>query len=335
MISSQKTMDNNTKDKKLPTSGYTEDIAQEMEQISSTSLESGFTHLKEHYVSKTGHTRLFSATKYGKRYMLKCLKEDFLFTPIYHQALAKEFEIGLQMEHPHICRTIGMENLPKLGPTIIMEYIDGEDLQELLDKGLVSKDLAKKITSQLLDALEYLHNKQVIHRDLKPSNIMITHNGHNMKLIDFSLSDSDAFCILKSPAGTYGYIAPEQLQEGAYPDIRADIYSLGKVIGDMAVATKDKLLLELAIKCTYHDINHRPTNIAVVRQCYAHNLFYTRMIRLLSFIAVALILFIAFSLTYKHNKVKEPAPSTMTADSLSDGNQILDYSSLSANSLSE
>ena len=70
---------------------------------------------------------------------------------------------------------------------------------------------------------------------------MITHNGHNTKLIDFSLSDSDYFNVLKCPAGSSGYIAPEQLQPDAKPDIKADIYSFGMVVRDMARLTGDAI----------------------------------------------------------------------------------------------
>ncbi len=96
-----------------------------------------------------------------------------------------------------------------------MEISDGDNLEQLIKKNALSVELARKIAGQLMDALEYMHNKQMIHRDLKPSNIMITHNGQNVKLIDFGLSDSDSFCVLKSPAGTSGYIAPGRMLPGA------------------------------------------------------------------------------------------------------------------------
>lgn len=76
------------------TSGFTESIDKEM-AADPMPEEKGFGNIKECYVSNSGPTRLFAATRYGKRYMLKCLKEDFLLTPIYQQAIVKEFEIGL------------------------------------------------------------------------------------------------------------------------------------------------------------------------------------------------------------------------------------------------
>lgn len=96
-----------------------------------------------------------------------------------------------------------------------------------------------------MNALEYMHSKQIIHRDLKPSNIMITHIGQNVKIIDFGLSDSDAFFILKHPAGTTGFIAPEQFMPDAKAEPRTDIFSLGMVIAEIATSIGDKNWREL------------------------------------------------------------------------------------------
>ena len=220
---------------KQPTSGFVSDIGDESD-FNSTRHNGGFTNISEAYVSKSGFTRMFSAVRYGKRYMLKCLKPDFAYTPTYRQALMKEFEIGLQLDHPNICRTISMEPVGELGDCIVMEYVDGETLEAAVKGGNMTEEKARKTASQLLDAMEYMHAKQTVHRDLKPSNIMLTHRGGDVKIIDFGLSDSETFCVLKIPAGTRGYMAPEQLKPGAQSDPSADIYSFGKVLEYMAEA---------------------------------------------------------------------------------------------------
>lgn len=233
---------------KQPTSGFVSDIGDESD-FNSTRHNGGFTNISEAYVSKSGFTRMFSAVRYGKRYMLKCLKPDFAYTPTYRQALMKEFEIGLQLDHPNICRTISMEPVGELGDCIVMEYVDGETLEAAVKGGNMTEDKVRKIASQLLDAMEYMHAKQTVHRDLKPSNIMLTHRGGDVKIIDFGLSDSETFCVLKIPAGTIGYMAPEQLQPGAKSDPCADIYSFGKVLEYMAEATHCKSLARGAEVC--------------------------------------------------------------------------------------
>ena len=310
------------------TSGYTEDLDKEMNQFTPMPIAEGFSDIHECYVSASGHTRLFCATKYGKRYILKCLKPDFFYTPVYRQALTKEFEIGLQLEHPYICRTIGLEQLDDLGATIVMEYIDGDTLQKIIEQKKLSTSLAHKITSQLMEALEYMHNKQIIHRDLKPSNIMITHNGQNVKLIDFGLSDSDSFCILKIPAGTSGYIAPEQLLPNAKSEPAADIYSLGKVIMDMAQATDDKQLKKMAEICMRRDTNCRPQNIQEVRILFSGKSHQHTAIIILAI----LVLFFAtiIAMTYYHKRYmgssKNESPYIPTdSDTINQGNRVLDY----------
>lgn len=240
-------------------SDFLDDIDQQMKDIVTVSSE--FSIVKEMYVSKSGHTRLLQARRFGKTYMLKCLKPDHLYTPLYRMDLTKEFEIGLQLDHTNIRRTIGFEELDGLGPTIVLEYVDGETLESLMDKHQLDKPLARKLVGQLIDVLGYMHSKQTIHRDLKPSNIMVTHKGQNVKLIDFSLSDNDAFNVLKEPGGTSGYIAPELFQPGAQADITCDIYSFGVLLANMAEASGDRALMQPARQCMDHMQERRPQSM--------------------------------------------------------------------------
>lgn len=320
---------NTTSDKPMKTtSGFTEDINKEMNVAEPQPVESKFSNLSQCYVSISGHTRIFTATRYGKRYMLKCLKNDYLYTPIYRQALTKEFEIGLQLEHPNICHTIGMEEVENLGTTIVMEYIDGDTLQYLIDQQLLTTEMAHKIAHELMDALEYMHNKQMIHRDLKPANIMVTHNGKNVKLIDFGLSDSDSFTILKLPAGTSGYIAPEQLLPGAKSDPQADIYSLGMVLLDMAKATHDRHLRQMAEVCISRDLSIRPKSIREVREHKYESPLLKAGGIVLGIIALLLISLIAFTYYHRAQSIEKQNVPTETGQNASpddNANEIQDY----------
>lgn len=279
-------------------SGYTEDLDKDTNDSESTPIENTYSNLQEYYVSQSGHTRLFTATKYGKRYVLKCLKKDFLYTPVYQQALTKEFEIGLELEHPNICRTLSLEQLPELGTTIVMEHIDGETLKSLINRKALTHELGRKIILQLMNALEYMHSKQIIHRDLKPSNIMITHTGQNVKIIDFGLSDSDAFFILKHPAGTTGFIAPEQFMPDAKAEPRTDIFSLGMVIAEIATAIGDKKLERIAKICTTHNPLLRPSSIEILRKRLLEKPQNRNVIILLS--CIVLVLAVAIGISYYH-----------------------------------
>lgn len=303
------------------TSGYVEQLDKEMDAVSDMQVQHGFGDLQEFYTSPGGHTRLFYASRYGKKYVLKCLKADYLYTPLYRQALAKEFEIGLQLDHPCICRTIGMEDIGLLGPAIVMERVDGCTLKELIERHTLTKPLARKLAGQIADALGYLHSRQTIHRDLKPSNIMVTHNGHDAKLVDFSLADSDAFNVLKQPAGTSGYIAPEQLMPGAKADTRADIYSLGMVMKDMAQATGDKQMERMAALCTRRNVDERPADVAGLVALGRRNRKQRRTLAVLILLTVLAGACAAAALYYRLTLVQ----GAEYVDTEPDGNKATDY----------
>ena len=179
----------------------------------------------------SGHNQLARAKRLGRWWMLKGLKEEFRGQGIYEALLQKEFEQLSHLQHPSIVSAVDIDSIEGLGTCIVMEWIDGQTLKEwLCEKHTARERLA--IATQVADALAYVHSRQMVHRDLKPSNIMVTRSGQNVKLIDFGLSDSDNYTILKQPAGTPGYLSPEQ-QEQRVTDVRNDIYSFGCVLRDL------------------------------------------------------------------------------------------------------
>ena len=229
-----------------------------------------FSDIQEIYSSRSGYNCLYRCQRYGKVHVLKTLASQYKGTAFYEQALQKEFNIGFQLEHPHICRTLGWEQIPGLGHCILLEYVDGITLREFIGQGKLTQPLAAKFIAEICSALQYLYSKQIIHRDLKPDNILITHNGNNVKLIDFSLSDCDDYSILKLPAGTRYYLAPEALQPDITLDLRADIYSLGMIIGEMATELKDKHLAAVSRRCTQQKRERRYPSAPDVAHAVAH-----------------------------------------------------------------
>lgn len=306
------------------TSGFTTDLDEVFGAADVNDKQGNFTNITEQYVSPSGHARLFAATRYGKQYMLKGLKEDFLYIPVYRQALAKEFDIGLQLEHPNICRTIGMEDIEGLGSVVIMERIDGDTLKDVIEKRALTADMAQKVAEQLADALDYMHSKQILHRDIKPSNIMITHKGHNVKLIDFSLSDSDAFAVLKQPAGSTGYMAPELYQPDAMATIESDIYSYGKVVGDMFKATHCKALIPIVKACTRRNPAERPTCKEEIFRHDGGSFPQRTILAALVVVALSLLLWVGYKI-YKVNADAFAEDENNVIDNFTTGNEVLDY----------
>ena len=179
-------------------------------------------------LSAKGHNAIYAATRFGRKYILKALAEPYLQSTPHVELLRKEFSIGVSLDHPNIVRLLDFGHMDSIGWYIQMEYIDGITLDQFLETK-PSATTRRHILFQLLDALSFLHERQIIHRDIKPSNILITRNGSAVKLIDFGVSDTDDYVTFKQPAGSMAYIAPEQL-EGKTIDNRADIYAVGKII---------------------------------------------------------------------------------------------------------
>lgn len=229
-----------------------------------------FSNIITVYSSPHGPTEIYSATRYGRRFILKGLKEKYRNDPIHTIALTKEFEIGMMLDHPGVRRTLGLETVTGIGLVIILEYVDGCSLETLLGSGGLTLSSARAIARQLADALRYIHSKQVFHRDLKPSNILVSHHGNVVKIIDFNLSDSDDFIVLKNPAGSKKYMAPEQLHPDARPSAVADIYSFGVVIDELASATGDRLLARAAERCMDRNPDRRPQSATLVRLPASH-----------------------------------------------------------------
>lgn len=179
-------------------------------------------------LSAKGHNAIYVATRFGRKYILKALAEAYRESTPHIELLRKEFSIGVGLDHPNIVRVLDFGHMDSIGWYIQMEFIDGITLEQFLETG-PSKTVRHQIVLQLLDALSFLHERQIVHRDVKPSNILITRNGSTVKLIDFGVSDTDDYVTFKQPAGSLAYIAPEQLA-GKQIDNRADIFAFGRIL---------------------------------------------------------------------------------------------------------
>lgn len=192
-----------------------------------------FTELQE--LPSRGYCGLLKAKRYGRWFLLKYLKPEYRGQTVYQQMLRKEFEILMSLLHPSVLQVVGMEDIVMPDHSkvtcLITEWIDGMTLKEYLATDSSMQERSK-IALEIAEALAYVHSQQIAHRDLKPSNIMVTHNGHNAKIIDFGLADTDAHAILKQPAGTVQYMAPEQMQSSV-SDCRNDIYSFGLILEEL------------------------------------------------------------------------------------------------------
>lgn len=180
-----------------------------------------FTQVLE--ISNSGFNSLYRAKRNGKWWLLKALKKELQGDVMYQSLLMKEFDLMTSLQHPYIVQVYSIEDVKGIGNAIVMEWIEGVTLCEWLEqKHSISE--RRNIANMLIDTLKYLHSLQIQHRDLKPQNIMVVQGGAYIKLIDFGLSDSNGYAVLKQAVGSEGYVAPEG------PD---DIFSVGCLLKDL------------------------------------------------------------------------------------------------------
>ena len=217
-------------------------------------------------IEKNGATsECFKLRIHGKWHFLKRPKKIFTSNPIYLAAFEKEFDLGFTLDHPNIVRYIS-KGSDRNGIYILTEYVDGQTLSDFRMMNpdfFKSHENVRELIVQLLCALEYLHNRQIVHLDLKPDNILITNNGKNLKLIDLGLSYSD--CYTEITGGTQSFGSPEQFAIQKLIDYRCDMYAFGKIVlyifnGNTTKLSINQLPLKykrLVKKCIVEDVEKR------------------------------------------------------------------------------
>ena len=234
--------------------------------------------------SSRGFNQVVKIRRQGKWFVLKGLKPGYSDQQAYVELLKKEFDLGTQLDHPNIVKILAKEMNPEIGPCIVMEYVDGVTLDEFL-AAKPSMAARKKVVEQLVEVLAYIHGKQIIHRDLKPSNILVTRNGNNVKIIDFGLSDADDYAVLKQPAGTLKYMAPEQKEPDVKIDGRADIYAFGLLLKEIF----PRRYKHIAAKCSRVDRESRYANAEALKKAFERHSRWLWMLPILIGVALAII----------------------------------------------
>ena len=171
---------------------------------------------------------LYKATCDGKMCILKTARTQTTESAVL---LKREYEISCNLQHPYILTPLKYSYETPAGEAIIMEYIDGCTLTEFLSK-CTSKDIRKRLLSEILDAVDYLHKKGLLHNDLKTDNILVSNIGNHIKIIDFGFSETDAEYLTRRLGGTTEISAPEVLEGDTHIPSTAssDIYSIGHII---------------------------------------------------------------------------------------------------------
>jgi tRNA A-37 threonylcarbamoyl transferase component Bud32 len=169
--------------------------------------------------------------------------KDWMTRRFQQEVLALE-----KIQHPNVVRIYGHGTTPAGAPYLVMEFVSGKTLREVLEAGAIPRMQTASYLRQTARALAGIHAHGIFHRDLKPDNLMIRGNpppGEEIVLIDFSIAivkDADETLHgLSRAAGTMYYMAPEQAI--GYADSSTDIHSLAKILMEMLTGQRLTTLL--------------------------------------------------------------------------------------------
>jgi serine/threonine protein kinase len=170
---------------------------------------------------------------------LKILSPELGRDPAFAERFSHEAQALARLNHSNI---VSVFDFGQAGGFyyFLMEYVDGVTLRELIDSGELRPEEAGRIVIEVCHALQFAHEEGIVHRDIKPSNILLDKKGR-VKIADFGLAklavkenkegrnNSQTTMVV----GTPHYMAPEQVEEPATVNHRADLYALGVVYYEM------------------------------------------------------------------------------------------------------
>lgn len=174
----------------------------------------------------------------GKVVAVKMLKAKWARDPECGESMRKQFaeeaRMMLQFDHSRVVRVISLDDRAD-PPYFVQEYIEGETLAKRLEGERLTIAETMQYAIQIADGLAHIHRRERWHRDLKPSNILVDRNNQ-VFIADFGLALDDAqrWSFSRGPAGTYPYMAPEQINGATHRlNARCDIWAFGVILYEM------------------------------------------------------------------------------------------------------
>lgn len=206
------------------------------------------TYKLEQKIGVGGMGSVFRATNIhsGEEVAIKIISPNLSHDSVFVKRFQREAQICWMLSHPNIVKVHEFGETPEKFLFMVMEFVDGEPLDDYLEGKLPLKPKhCLKIAKPLAGALELAHIHSILHRDLKPSNVLVKEKGDEIivKLVDFGivkmlesdgLTDSSSLTLVGEVFGTPHYMSPEQLMEDPIGPM-SDIYALGTMVYEMLV----------------------------------------------------------------------------------------------------
>ncbi|MFI6419332.1 Stk1 family PASTA domain-containing Ser/Thr kinase [Streptomyces sp. NPDC050842] len=203
-------------------------------------------------------------TRLGRTVAVKTLRADLARDPSFQARFRREAQSAASLNHPAIVAVYdtGEDYVDNVSiPYIVMEYVDGSTLRELLHSGRkLLPERTLEMTVGILQALEYSHRAGIVHRDIKPANVMLTRTGQ-VKVMDFGIARAmgDAGMTMTQTAaviGTAQYLSPEQAK-GEQVDARSDLYSAGCLLYEL-LTVRPPFIGDSPVAVAYQHVREEP-----------------------------------------------------------------------------
>ncbi|MBL1091267.1 MULTISPECIES: Stk1 family PASTA domain-containing Ser/Thr kinase [Streptomyces] len=203
-------------------------------------------------------------TRLGRTVAVKTLRVDLARDPSFQARFRREAQSAASLNHPSIVAVYdtGEDYVDGVSiPYIVMEYVDGSTLRELLHSGRkLLPERSLEMTIGVLQALEYSHRAGIVHRDIKPANVMLTRTGQ-VKVMDFGIARAmgDAGMTMTQTAaviGTAQYLSPEQAK-GEQVDARSDLYSTGCLLYEL-LTVRPPFVGDSPVAVAYQHVREEP-----------------------------------------------------------------------------
>ncbi|MFF4306163.1 Stk1 family PASTA domain-containing Ser/Thr kinase [Streptomyces sp. NPDC001601] len=219
-----------------------------------------------HVLGRGGMAEVYLAhdTRLGRTVAVKTLRADLARDPSFQARFRREAQSAASLNHPAIVAVYdtGEDYIDGVSiPYIVMEYVDGSTLRELLHSGRkLLPERAMEMTIGILQGLEYAHRSGIVHRDIKPANVMLTRNGQ-VKVMDFGIARAmgDAGMTMTQTAaviGTAQYLSPEQAK-GEQVDARSDLYSTGCLLYEL-LTVRPPFVGDSPVAVAYQHVREEP-----------------------------------------------------------------------------
>ncbi|MFP5314090.1 MAG: Stk1 family PASTA domain-containing Ser/Thr kinase [Actinomycetes bacterium] len=204
----------------------------------------------------------------GRTVAIKVLRQDLARDPLFQSRFRREAQAVAGLNHPTIVSVYdtgeeeieGQHHDDVRVPFIVMEYVAGRTLRDLLKAGELTHETSVEYIVGVLSALEYSHRAGIVHRDIKPANVMITPEGQ-VKVMDFgiarAIADSAATMTqTQAVIGTAQYLSPEQAR-GETVDARSDLYSAGCLLYELLTG-RPPFIGDSPVSVAYQHVREAP-----------------------------------------------------------------------------